>query len=115
MFFLTDENVAASVVLDLRSHGYDVVDVKEQCWYGASDIFLIDKAVRQKRIIITHDKDFLRQKKVTVILLRFYNQNPENIKTKLLQYLADKSLRKITQQKSLVILSEYSFEIHHFS
>ena len=114
MFFLTDENVATSVVFALRSSGHDVVDIKEQGWYGATDLFLINKAVQQKRIIITHDKDFLQQKKVTVILLRFYNQNPSNTRTRLLEYLADKSSKKIVQKISLVILSEYSFEIHHF-
>lgn len=113
MFFLTDENVATSVVLALRSHGHDVIDVKEQGWCGVPDVFLIQKALRQKRIVITHDKDFLHQQKVAVILLRFNDQNPKNVTARLLQYLADKSLKKITQKKSLIILSEYFFEIHH--
>ena len=34
---LTDENISPKVVSALRSLGLDVLDVKEQRWYGKED------------------------------------------------------------------------------
>ncbi len=84
MRFLADENIANSIVELLRSFGHDVCDVKEQQWFGKSDAFLVLLAKKEKRIIVTHDKDFIYQEKVAVLLLRFQNQKPNHTK----QYLS---------------------------
>ncbi len=56
--FLTDENIALSTVLMLRELGHDVKDIKEEKQQGVSDDTIIQIALREKRTIITLDKDF---------------------------------------------------------
>ncbi|MBI2056832.1 DUF5615 family PIN-like protein [Candidatus Pacearchaeota archaeon] len=58
MKFLADENIASSVVQELRNQGFDVKDVKEGDLRGATDRTLIRIADKEERIIITHDKNF---------------------------------------------------------
>lgn len=48
MKFLTDENIAISVVKFLRNKGFDVKDIKEESLYGLSDKFIFELA--KKRI-----------------------------------------------------------------
>ena len=55
---LTDENISPKVVGFLRNVGLDVLDVKEQHWYGQNDEVLLDIAFRDHRFILTHDSDF---------------------------------------------------------
>ena len=55
---LTDENISPKVVTYLRELGCDVLDVKEQQWYGTTDDVLLDIAYQQQRVILTHDSDF---------------------------------------------------------
>ncbi len=55
---LTDENISPKVVRALRSLGLDVLDVKEQLWYGKEDEELLDIAYRDQRFVLTHDADF---------------------------------------------------------
>ena len=55
---LTDENISPKVVRFLRDVGIDVLDVKEQHWYGQNDEALLDIAYRDHRFVLTHDSDF---------------------------------------------------------
>jgi predicted nuclease of predicted toxin-antitoxin system len=55
---LTDENLDPAVVLWLRQAGFDVFDVCEQGLQGSSDLALLQLAVTQNRLIVTHDSDF---------------------------------------------------------
>ena len=83
--FMTDENVSPKLVTFLRQQNIDVLDVKEQKWYGKVDEELIEIAFQEKRYIITHDSDFgtlavnegKRYYGITYIRLR--NQNPRNV------------------------------------
>jgi predicted nuclease of predicted toxin-antitoxin system len=82
--FLTDENVAASVVRLLRNQGHDVKAVQHAGLTGAEDNFLIRLAIEEERIIITHDKDFgaILQYPLKehggVVLLRLRRPTPQN-------------------------------------
>ena len=58
MKFLTDENIAVSIVRALRDNGFDVKDVKEEKFHGSTDLEILAIANKEERIIITHDKDF---------------------------------------------------------
>ncbi len=84
MKFLVDENVAASVTRLLQSRGHDVKTVQQAGLVGAQDNVLIQLALDEKRIIITHDKDFgailaypLKQHS-GVVLLRLRLPTPQN-------------------------------------
>ena len=56
--FMTDENISPRVVSFLRQKGVDVIDVKEEGWFGSDDKYLMGIAYEGKRFILTHDSDF---------------------------------------------------------
>jgi predicted nuclease of predicted toxin-antitoxin system len=57
VLFLADESCDFAVVRALRTAGHDVVAVAEIS-RGAEDSSVVDLAVRQRRILLTEDKDF---------------------------------------------------------
>ena len=58
MLFVTDANIFVPMVDGLRRLGYDVFDIKENNLENLSDLDIFQLAQKQKRIIITMDKDF---------------------------------------------------------
>ncbi len=74
--FLADESCDFSIVRALRIAGYDVLAVVEHS-PRAEDVDVIERAVREKRILVTEDKDFgqlvyaSQQKTGGVILIRY--------------------------------------------
>lgn len=113
MKFLADENIANDVVHALRNAGHDVLDVKEQSLYGTSDQQLIQLAFEQQRIILTHDKDFQYQRKVSAVILRFSNQRPEYVARTVLTFLKFRSVIQTLHTTTIVILSESGADVHH--
>lgn len=76
MRFLADESCDFSIVRALRMAGYDVTAVSETA-PRVEDSDVVKLAVREKRILLTEDKDFGQlvfahgQKTAGVIFLRF--------------------------------------------
>lgn len=56
--FLTDENIDAEVVSELREAGYNVFDIKEEGLFRLSDAAILELSFTQRRIIISQDSDF---------------------------------------------------------
>ena len=116
MKILTDENVASFVVRELRKIGIDVKDVKEQKLFGASDQEILRHAHTEKRILVTHDKDFIHltsSKKGDhkgVILLRLLDQCPSNVAEVLLRFLASDMDKNLSN--SVVVVSEFKITVH---
>lgn len=83
--FLSDENVSPRVVSFLREHGCDVLDVKEEGWLGTDDCSLLRRAWRDKRVVISHDRDFGRlaiaQEEPChgIVYIRLRNQRSSNV------------------------------------
>jgi predicted nuclease of predicted toxin-antitoxin system len=57
MRFLVDENVSSTVLAGLRAKGFEVLAVKESM-RGAGDVDILRRAQTERRIVVTHDKDF---------------------------------------------------------
>ena len=57
MRFLADESCAGRVVRALREAGHDVTSVRDTI-RGASDKSVLDAALRERRLLLTEDKDF---------------------------------------------------------
>ena len=55
---LTDENIDENIVSFLRNQSFSVKDVKEEHLVGSEDVTLLRLAVKENRIIVTHDGDF---------------------------------------------------------
>ncbi|MCY3841993.1 MAG: DUF5615 family PIN-like protein, partial [Acidobacteria bacterium] len=54
---IANENIAGAVVRALRQRGHDVLSVRESM-RGADDLSVLRRAGNERRLIITHDKDF---------------------------------------------------------
>lgn len=57
MRFLTDENIARSILVGLRDAGHDVLSVTESMT-GLPDCEILARAMAEARIVVTFDKDF---------------------------------------------------------
>jgi len=82
---LTDENISPKVVASLRQHGINILDTKEQKWYGTDDEILLRIAYQEQRFVLTHDADFgtlaINQGKPCygILYLRLRNIKPLNV------------------------------------
>lgn len=113
--FLADENIASSVVSALREAGYDVKSVKEENLLGASDRNLILYAKRERRIMLTHDRDFGNllnfplQSHCGVVLICYSDKSARNVADRLLNLLDSLKGRV---RYSLVIVTDDAIKIH---
>jgi predicted nuclease of predicted toxin-antitoxin system len=57
MNFLADESCAGPVIRALREAGHDVVAISEVA-VGAADDEVLERALNEKRVLITEDRDF---------------------------------------------------------
>lgn len=79
MNFLADESCVGPVIRALRQTGHDVVAIAEIA-KGATDEEVLRRALEEKRLLITEDRDFGElvyvrgQPSAGVILVRFPNQ-----------------------------------------
>lgn len=107
--FLTDENISPPLVIFLREQGHDVLDVKEKGWHGKDDGFLLRKAAKARRFIVSHDRDFgrlainQRQPCYGLIYLRLRDQRSSNVVRVMREFL-DKDLD--IQPGTLIVVRE---------
>ena len=84
MRLLANENIPEQVIAALRKAGHDIVWIRLLC-PGATDSEVIIRALKERRIILTFDKDFgelaFRHRRVApgIILLRLTLSNPRHI------------------------------------
>jgi hypothetical protein len=57
---MTDEHVPKAVAKGLRGRGIDAVTAAEAGTLGASDSSVFDHLKAERRVVITHDADYLR-------------------------------------------------------
>jgi predicted nuclease of predicted toxin-antitoxin system len=79
MEFLADESCAMPVIRALREAGHDVVAIAEIAT-GSTDDQVLERAVKEERVLITEDRDFGElvyargRSSLGVILLRFHSR-----------------------------------------
>ena len=101
--FLADESCDFAVVRALRAEGYDVFAVSE-VMRRSDDRELIDQAHREKRILLTEDKDFgwlvfvSHADSTGVILIRF----PGNARQSLVQ-----TVRQLVREQGEQLLGAF--------
>ena len=97
--FLADESCDFLIVRKLRSAEYDVLSVAE-IFPSASDLQVLEHAIKEGRILLTEDKDFGEwvfahgEKVAGVILIRF----PGNARMRL-------------GEEILLLVNDYAFEL----
>ena len=114
MKFIADINVAQVIIKYLHQSGHDIIDIKKQLPTKA-DVDIIRIALRENRIILTHDKDFLGLNKfpkyqVGMIVIRLSNQKTLNHLKRLKQLLVEDTEEILLN--SLTILTED--EVEHY-
>jgi predicted nuclease of predicted toxin-antitoxin system len=91
MRILANENVARTVIDGLRAQGHDVLSVKESL-RGEKDEAILARAQVEKRIVLSHDKDFGElafrfglPAECGVILIRLTGLDPDLDNTRVLE------------------------------
>lgn len=96
MKFIADENLGVRVPQYLKNLGFNITWVKKVA-PGKPDIQILDIANKEKRVLITQDKDFgelvFKEKIATygVVLLRLKDESVKNKKKVLLKLLHSKT------------------------
>ena len=79
MNFMADESCAGPVIRALRDAGHDVIAIAEVA-RGATDEQVLERALKEKRVLITEDRDFGElvyargRSSAGVILVRFHSR-----------------------------------------
>lgn len=60
MNIIANENVFEPIIEFLRSEGHNLISVRETSLSGATDDEIYEKAIKDKLIVLTMDKDFSR-------------------------------------------------------
>lgn len=114
MRLLADENIAPAVVDALRATGHDVLAVRDGA-QGASDDAVLRMALRDRRIVVTHDRDFgnvIRYpvgRHCGVIFVRLRNQSPPSVARILVSLFFSVSPRRFRNHLAIVTESETRF------
>jgi len=106
--FITDENIAKSIVAALRKKGFSVLSIREENLLGIPDEQILKLANKHQSIIITHDKDFgfLTHYPLTphpgIILIRLKMPTPKNVAAVLLPFLMQTKIAKLKGRFTVV-------------
>jgi predicted nuclease of predicted toxin-antitoxin system len=99
--FIVDESTGSAVVALLRGGGHDVLAVSE-AMPQAQDQDTLARAVREKRVLVTNDKDFGEliyrsgQAHYGVLLLRLHDESPPN-RVRVVRALLEKYSDRLVQ------------------
>jgi predicted nuclease of predicted toxin-antitoxin system len=94
MRFLADMGVSMTTVRVLQEHGHEVIHLRTGGYGRLSDAEILDKAGREKCVVLTFDLDFgdllasTIQSLPSVIIFRMRNQTPASVTPRLLETLS---------------------------
>jgi len=117
MRFLLDENLSHETASFLSDLGHDVKVVDDFGLSGASDLKVGEKALKERRIIVTHDLDFgdifyfSNKRKLGVVVLRLKNQTVESVNYNLAKVLKARLLERIVVGGGLMVVEEDKIRI----
>ena len=115
MKFLADMGISMATVGALRAAGEEVVHLREEWLHTLPDHKILDKAVRERRVVVTCDLDFGDLLAAggaavpSVILFRTRNQTPGAVTEKLLQVLL--TCRNALAAGAIVIVEDGGFRL----
>ena len=73
MKFLADEDFPKPLVIKIRNLGFSVKTIQQKNLQGASDEIVTNFALKEKRVVLTFYKDFLKNqpKSLQVVIFHF--------------------------------------------
>lgn len=98
---LVDEDMPKKAVEFLISLGFDVLYVPSAKLKGMANGTLIKKAIKERRIFMTRDQDFLDEKTYPlgshygIVVFKLQRQNTQNLLTALERFLNKVNIREI--------------------
>jgi predicted nuclease of predicted toxin-antitoxin system len=115
MRFLGDVGVSTSTLKALREAGHDAIHLREQNLHHLPDDAILEKGLREDRIVLTFDLDFgdllaTGQRRLpSVIIFRLHNQTPKNVTRRLLDLLSVEAQR--LEAGALIIVEETRYRV----
>lgn len=112
MKFLADEDFPKPLVTTIRKFGHSVKTIQQKGLRGASDQTVANIALKEKRIVLTFDKDFLKNQLANskIILFEFPRTPTSEITFLIKTFVAD--LDKINMSKdNMLTFSKRGLEI----
>jgi predicted nuclease of predicted toxin-antitoxin system len=115
MRFLADMGIANRVVEWLHAQGHDITHLREEGLQCASDKEVFQKAVAEKRILLTFDLDFgeivaLSERHVlSIILFRLHNTRTPHVIERLAKVLNDAS--KALEKGAIIVVEESRYRV----
>lgn len=116
MRFLANENLFEPIIEYLRSLGHDILSIKEAGLSGISDDEVYQLSCRDRRVIITMDKDFSRifrfppEKCGGIIIVKIYKWRAEDILKIFRKYFKIIGEVEIKRIRLLSILKVYALK-----
>ena len=112
--FLLDENISKRIYDSLKNKKFDVESVQTLEISGIKNTNLIKKAIKLKRILITHDKHFLKIKNKShfgIIILDIHPPIDSFVLPVLINFIESPNFQNLNIKNSLIILQKDSYEI----
>ena len=115
MQFLADMGISSKTVAFLKKKGFNTLHLREEGLQSISDDAIVDKARREKRIILSCDLDFgtimasSGDDFPSVIIFRLSDFRPDSINRHLEKILAESS--KILQKGAVLSVSDDTYRI----
>jgi len=110
--FLLNANISHETAEFLESLGYEAKTVAQFGLEKAEDLKIVEKAIKEKMILVTFDLDFgeifyfSTKEKIWIIVLRIRDQTVESVNKTLNRLLQSKILEEKESQNTLMIIEE---------
>jgi len=110
--FLLNANISHETAKFLESLGYEARTVAQFGLEEAEDSKIVERAIKEKMILITFDLDFgeifyfSTKEKIWIIILKLKDQTVESVNKTLARLLQSKILEKEEFQNTLMIVEE---------
>ncbi|GEM_PF-1771587 len=103
MKFLADEDFPKPLAVKIQKLGHSVKTIQQKNLQGSSDEMVANLALKEKRIILTLDKDFLKNqpKSLQVIIFHFPKTPTSEIIPLIENFLKDLKHVKLSKNKIL--------------
>jgi predicted nuclease of predicted toxin-antitoxin system len=113
--FLLDMGLARSSASWLRAQGFDAVHLREQNLQRLTDAEIIEKALAENRVILTHDLDFTRivalsgSRTPSVMTFRLSDMRSDQVNLRLADVLA--RFGEILEAGALISVTDQSIRV----
>ncbi len=103
MKFLADEDFSRPLVVKIQKLGFSVKTIQQKSLQGSSDETVANLALEERRIVLTFDKDFLKNqpKNLSAIVFHFPKIPTSEIIPLIESFLRDLKQIKLSKGKSL--------------